>query len=359
MEIRQLTLLIKPSSSNCQLRCRYCFYMEESRNRETADYGFMKDQTALAVIEKAVSFCSDDGEITFMFQGGEPTLIGVEWYERFIASAEANKKEKQTIQYAIQTNGMLLDDAWFTLLKKHDFLVGISIGGYQRNHDLFRLDAGNQKTWNRVIHACRRCRQEGIRFNVLTVLTENLAKYPKEYYDFVKKEDFDWIQLIPCLSEDEKTPYALSPKSYASFFVELFDLWYAEVRSGKQRSIGLFDDILNMMQGYAPGQCGRLGRCSRQYVVEADGSVFPCDFYCTDAWKLGNICSDSMNELSDGKLRNAFLNRDVKEMETCSRCRYRNICHGGCIRQRSCFYSRKFCGHQKLLEHIEHVLYGR
>lgn len=357
--MKKLTLLIKPSSSRCQLRCRYCFYMEESRNRTTADYGFMSMDTAAKMIEKAVGFCDEDGEITFMFQGGEPTLIGISWYEDFIQNVEKIRKPEQKICYAIQTNGMLVDDGWILFLKKHDFLVGISIDGYQRNHDSTRLDTGNQKTWNQVIHVYRRCIQEGIRVNVLTVLTEKLAQHPKEYYDFIIKEDIDWIQLIPCLDEGRKTPYTLTPKSYSSFFIKLFDLWYAEMKKGKQRSIGLFDDLVNLLQGYAPGQCGRLGKCSWQYVIEADGSVFPCDFYCTDEWLLGNIQEESMEALTDCSTRDSFLKRDEQERDLCVRCRYRNICHGGCIRQRNCYLSQKYCGHQQLLSHMEHVLYGR
>ena len=359
MSMKNLTLLIKPSSSRCQLRCKYCFYMEESRNRETADYGFMAMDTATKMLEKAVAFCDEDGELTFMFQGGEPTLIGIPWYEEFIACVGNMKKEKQTINYAIQTNGMLLDDAWFSLLTKHDFLVGISIDGFQRNHDSVRLDAGNQKTWNRIIHAYRRCIQEGIRINVLTVLTEKLAKHPKEYYDFIVKEDIDWIQLIPCLDTGIRTPYALTPKSYSSFFIALFDFWCAEKKKGKRRSIGLFDDVEAMFRGYSPGQCGRLGKCSWQYVIEADGSVFPCDFYCTDEWLLGNIGCESMEQLTDCPVRTSFLKRDEQEKEICEKCRYESICEGGCIRQRNCYLSDKYCGHQKLLSHIEYVMYGR
>ncbi|MGM9941449.1 MAG: SPASM domain-containing protein [Bulleidia sp.] len=110
-----------------------------------------------------------------------------------------------------------------------------------------------------------------------------------------------------------------------------------------------------MFQGHMPGQCGRPGQCSYQYVIEADGSVFPCDFYCTDQWLLGNVNNSTLQQLTDTPVRQEFLNR-VEEPVLCRRCMYRNMCHGGCTRQRNCFLNRNTCGHQKLLKHIQNVI---
>lgn len=356
--MKSLTLLIKPSSSKCQLRCRYCFYMEESRNRGTSDYGFMTEDTMDAVIQRSLDHFHESCDITFMFQGGEPTLIGLPWYETFITKVQKYRKDYHHIHFAIQTNGILLDDRWFTFLKEHHFLVGISLDGYRKNHDSVRITAGNDKTYMEVLQAYRKCIQYGIDVNVLTVLTEKLSTHADEYHDFLVRNDISWVQLIPCLDEGIRTPYTLTPKGYETFFIRLFDLWYQEFRKGTQRSIGLFDDILNMFQGNMPGQCGRLGRCSYQYVVEADGSVFPCDFYCTDQWLLGNLISSTLQQVTDTPVRQKFLNR-VAEPVQCRWCIYRNMCHGGCTRQRSCYYTDSYCAHQKLLRHIHKVISGR
>lgn len=355
--MKYLTLLIKPVSSNCQMRCRYCFYFDETANRTVSDFGTMDEETQERLIASTMDVFDQDVTITYMFQGGEPTLAGITWYESFLAKVKAHKKPYHIIHFAIQTNGILLDEAWADFLSRNHFLVGISIDGDIKDHNRYRLDAGGMPTYTKVIANYHLLQNKHVDTNVLTVLTEQLAQHPDKYYKFLQHENIAWVQLIPCLSPlHAKASYALTPESYASLFCRLFDLWMNEVQCRKIRSISLFDDILSIFQGKMPSQCGRLGYCQAQYVVEADGSVYPCDFYVLDQWKCGSFATNTLKEISESSLRKAFEDRSINTEKLCRNCKWLHKCHGGCIRQRHAIMSENYCGHQVLLNHIEQKL---
>jgi uncharacterized protein len=161
-------------------------------------------------------------------------------------------------------------------------------------------------------------------------------------------------QIIPCLAPlYENSEYALTPASYASFFCRVYDLWMKEAETGKIRHISLFDDILNLFQGKMPSQCGRLGYCQAQFVVEADGSVYPCDFYALDEWKCGSFARQTLPDIAENPLRRQFENRVKNTNALCQKCRWRQKCGGGCARMRKSFLDTSFCGHRQLLDYME------
>ena len=338
-----LSVLIKPASSACNLRCRYCFYADVSDSRAVKNYGIMSAETAHTLIDKAFA-ASGGGTVTFAFQGGEPTLAGLDFYKDFTAYAAAACPRGTTVNYCLQTNGILLDDPWCAFLKENAFLVGLSVDGHKKEHDFCRVDAAGEGTFTRVAEAARRLREHKVDFNILTVLTRPLARHPQQLLAFYKKNDFRFVQIIPCLDALDTTggDYSLTPELYASFLKTFFRLWLDEFRRGNYISVRLFDNLVRMAAGQPPEQCGMLGQCQCQFVAEADGSVYPCDFYVLDKYRLGFIQESSFEELAQSPGMTKFLEDGrTGTSSLCEECWVRPICGGGCRRYRSFYFSKE------------------
>lgn len=349
--MKNISFLIKPASSLCNLKCKYCFYADVSEHREIENNGIMSETVMSALIQEAFQQLDDKGIVTFAFQGGEPTVAGINYFKLFTQMVKAKQKKNQKVNYSIQTNATLLNDEWCLFLKQHDFLVGVSLDGYQENHDLFRITKNNQATYQQTMDAIELLRKYKINFNVLTVLSKQLAKNPQKLYEFYQNQKIDYIQLIPCLAglDEEKNPFACTPKLFASFYKSFFDLWYQEYLCGKYRSIGLFDNLIPMFVDIPPYQCGMLGFCSLQYVVESDGSVYPCDFYVLDEYKGGNINEMSLNEIAESEPFQRFLHEDKAMSKKCDMCPFINLCRGNCKRMNTLYFDDNTCGYQEFL----------
>lgn len=330
-----INVLIKPASGACNLRCKYCFYADETAHREVANYGFMSEETIEKVIARA--FEAADRSVTFGFQGGEPTLCGLDFFKKVVALEKQYAKKGVSVSNAIQTNGMLIDDEWAQFLAENKFLTGLSIDGHMDNHDLNRIDAQGKGSFARVMQAADTLTKHQAEFNVLTVVTAESARKIRRIYSFFRKNNLLWQQYIPCLDplgeERGYTPYALTPTLYASFLKTLFDLWYEDVCAGRFIYIRYFENLLGMLIGHAPESCGLSGQCALQFVVEADGGVYPCDFYVLDEHKLGNVFDHSLMEMAESEAARAFLAAPYVH-EKCKNCRFFAICRGGCRRDR-------------------------
>lgn len=309
-----MSFLIKPASSMCNLKCKYCFYADVSNHREVKNHGVMNEKTMNALIHEAFLNLDEDGELTFAFQGGEPTVAGLAFYENFCQCVDQIKKATQKVNYAIQSNSMLIDEKWCKLFQKYDFLVGVSLDGYKENHDAFRITQNNKATFKQVMKAIDLLRKYQVRFNVLTVLSRQLAKHPEKLYAFYKQEKIEYIQLIPCLAglDEVKNPFALTPELFAGFYKSFYDLWLKDYQLGIYRSVNLFDNLIPMFADIPPYQCGALGFCSLQFVVESDGSIYPCDFYVLDEYKGGNINEKPLMEIAQSEKMQQFLKEEKK-----------------------------------------------
>lgn len=339
-----LTLLIKPASGACNLACRYCFYHDEQLNRETFSYGFMSEETLEIMTKKALEHAR--GQCTFGFQGGEPTLRGLDFFRRAVELQKKYNVHNVRIMNAIQTNGMLIDDEWAAFLGENRFLVGLSLDGGKDVHDLNRLDPEGKGTFNRVLRAAQKLAARQVEFNVLTVVTGRTADSIAGIYSFYRRSNLLYQQYIPCLDplgERGASPWALTPEKYGKFLKTLFDLWYRDVTSGRFIYIRYFENLLGMLLGRPPESCGLSGQCVIQNVVEADGSVYPCDFYCLDEWKLGNIREHSFRELSQCETAKRFLSEGRSLAEDCKACDLGPICRGGCRRDREHAGGNYFC----------------
>lgn len=332
--MRFVNLLIKPASSLCNLRCRYCFYECISNHREEKSMGVMSEDTVRVMLENAFRAADPGGTVSFMFQGGEPTVAGLPFFRRFAAEAEALCPPGVRCAYSIQTNGTLLDEAWAAFLGEHRFLVGLSVDGYKDLHNLYRVDAGGEGSWNRVVRALRLLNKHHVMTNALCVVTAQCARHPDRVYGELKKLGFDYMQFIPCLDPLDRErggmPFSLTPERYGQFLCRLFDLWYQDWREGRCCSVRLFDDYLHMVLGEQAGTCATCGRCGSYFVVEGDGSVYPCDFFVLDQWRLGKLGEDTLEEMAAGERLGAFFKWGEEKPPECGACRWRRLCNGGC-----------------------------
>ena len=334
--MREFSVMIKPASSLCNLRCKYCFYEDVSRQREIQSYGVMSRETVVSLLRNVFSEMNDDDRVRFEFQGGEPTVAGPDFFRFFVDEVEKYRGATE-VGYSIQTNGTLLNEEWCEFLRDNKFLTGLSIDGGAGYHNANRVMPDGSGTFSKVTEARKMLEKYGVEYNVLTVLTNSLARHPAELWNFVKKQGIKYIQLIPCLGElgeTEKTVYELTPERFASFYTRLFDLWFADFRREQYTSIKLFDDIVNLLAWGQQNACGICGKCSPQAVVEADGSVYPCDFHVLDTWKLGNITETGLVTLLTSPKMAEFLNRGTEKPKACDTCPYVEVCGGGCPRMR-------------------------
>ena len=286
-----LNLLIKPSSGMCSLNCTYCFYHDLMSKREVPSYGFMSEETSRALIRKALAYAT--GQCSFGFQGGEPTMIGLDFYQTFVELVKEYNHKNLEISYFIQTNGYLLSEEWVRFLADNHFLIGISLDGTIHTHNRYRKNYDGKGSFDQVMDTIGLCNRYKAEYNILTVVNKATARSVRKVYQFYRRQDFRYLQFIPCLdplgSEKGKEEYSLLPEEYGRFLCKLFDLWYDDYCHGHLISIRNFDNYLGMLKGYPPEACDMRGQCSIQHVVEADGSIYPCDFYVLDQWKLGNI----------------------------------------------------------------------
>lgn len=331
-----LSLLIKPASSSCNMKCKYCFYSDVANSREIANYGMMSKETIEIIIKKAFEYA--DTVINFGFQGGEPTLAGLDFFKEVVRLQKQYNVKRIKVHNAIQTNGLLINDEWAQFLHDNNFLVGVSLDGNQMIHDKYRLDSGMNGTFQRVLEATKILKKHRVEFNILSTVNKDVAKNIDKIYYFFKKQGFNYLQFIPCLDgfneEHGKTDFSLSPEDYGDFLIELFKLWYVDVNSKNPISIRFFDNLVLMMGGYPPESCGMAGVCSCYYMIEADGSVYPCDFYVTDEWRIGDIRTDSWDDMRKSETAKRFVSISRKANDDCLACEHFKICRGGCRRNR-------------------------
>lgn len=332
----EITLLIKPASGLCNMKCDYCFYADEMHCRTQASYGIMSDFVMEQVVQKALAHASKT--CTFLFQGGEPTLAGLSFYQKWMACEEKYNQKQIKIIHALQTNGYLLQEDWCRFFAQRQYLIGLSIDGVKSTHNACRKDAQGEGTYFKALDAAARLRNAGASFNILTVVTKHIATNIRRIYESYRRHGFVWQQYIACLDPLRALPgsmdYSLTPELYGQFLTDLFHLWKFDLQNGRQPYIRQFENYIGILLGYEPECCEQRGICSFQNVVEADGSVYPCDFYALDHYKLGNLCTDDFATITEREKQSNFLTRFEHPSDTCAACRYYFLCRGGCCRHR-------------------------
>ena len=332
--MKNINFLIKPASSLCQLRCRYCFYEDIAENRTEGSMGLMSRATARLLIDRAYEAAKPGAYISFAFQGGEPTLAGLDFFRDFVSYANEKQPVRVQTGFSIQTNGILIDDEWASFFAQNGFLVGISMDGTKDIHDAHRIDASGKPTWNRVSKALEALKKNGAMYNVLCVVTSQCARSPQKVYENLKKSGVDYMQFIACLDpigiERGSLPHSLTPEAYGKFLMRLFDMWYADWKKGQYRSVRLFDDHVHMLTGRSAGTCSTCGKCGSYFVAEGDGSIYPCDFFVLDKWKMGTLAENTLEELAASPAAAEFLKWGTEKPAECASCPWRRVCNGGC-----------------------------
>jgi uncharacterized protein len=314
----------------------------------------MSGETIKAIIENVSKDLEPGDEVAFAFQGGEPTLAGLSWFTGFTGAADAVLSRKSiACRYALQTNGIVLDEPWCAFLRERNFLVGLSLDGTKHFHDRNRLDSSGNGTWETVMAKKKLLESNHVNYNILCVLTNELAAYPEKVWRFITAEHIRYIQFIPCLENfDGKGAESLRPARFASFYNRLFPLWAEEVKKGSYISVKLFDDMANFFYKGIVSACGINGNCGMQFVVEADGSVFPCDFYAVDVWKTGNMVALTPEKIFTTSVCQSFLAKSYSVSRLCANCKYISACGGGCKRMKNTVYygNEALCGYKTVLD---------
>lgn len=349
--MKATTFLIKPASSLCNMRCKYCFYDDVSDNRAVKSMGIMDENTARRIVQEAFQATDDGGSIHFMFQGGEPTLAGLPFFRSFIRLEQEYGRPNVTVYHAIQTNGMTLDEQWASFFRENNFLVGLSIDGTEEIHDLFRVDAKGAGSWRRVVEALQLLQTHQVETNLLCVVTKQMAKKAQKVWKCLTQLGNHPLQFIPCLDPLEEKRggffYSLTPDHYGKFLCNLFDCWYQDWKSGRYVSVRLFDDYIRILAGMQPSCCAGAGSCGHYLVAEADGSLYPCDFFVLDPWYMGNINTLSVQEALSSEASQKFLAEGNRRPEDCLQCPYRALCRGGCKRDWTQQHQNYYCASYK------------
>lgn len=331
--MRFFTLLIKPSGSDCNMDCKYCFYKHKapqiSQGRQR-----MSDH----VLENLVKDYMQLGfsPAVFIWQGGEPTLMGLDFYKKVVEFQQKYGAAGQEVANCLQTNAILLDDQWCQFMHENNFLVGISIDGPRELHDYYRLDCGGFGTFDRVTRAIEKCKEFKVEFNTLTLLNNVNVEHPDKLFDFFIENNIEYLQFIPCVETNPATSevedFSITPHQYGKFLCRLFDRWYdfgpAELR------IRDFDSVLSYCLTGKHTICTYDRQCSQYIVVEHNGDTFCCDFFVEPRWQLGNIFETPVEELAASSEKLSFARAKQNIANKCLLCSYLDICRGGCMKDR-------------------------
>jgi len=331
--MQPFTLLIKPSGSDCNLDCTYCFYKHRA-----PEVGQGKQRMSGAVLEKLVKdYMQLDFPVAgFAWQGGEPTLMGVDFFKRAVDLQKKYGRAGQQVSNTLQTNGVLLDDDWCRFFHKSKFLLGISIDGPREFHDCYRVDRSGKGTFDRVMRGIEKCKQHQVEFSALVLLSQRNVEHPDELFDFFVENDMTYLQFIPCVETDPATgniaDFSITPQQYGDFLCNLFDLWYAY--GPDKVNIREFDSLVTY---YVMGKhtiCTYSKQCAGFVVIEHTGDAFCCEFFVERKWHLGNVLDTPLKELAGSSKKRAFARDKEKLAGTCFVCRYLDICRGGCMKDR-------------------------
>jgi uncharacterized protein len=355
-----LSVMFKTVSTDCNLDCAYCYYresLEGTRVRRRIEPKLLD-----TFIPQYMAYVADTGAASFAWQGGEPTLAGLAFFERVVALQAHHARPGTTIANALQTNGLLLDDEWGAFLKRYNFLVGISLDGPQEIHDRQRRAKSGRGSFDLVMRGIDVLRRHGVDFNVLCVLGPHNVSHPRELMAFYRAQGFSHVQFIPCMDfqamEPEKPPtFQITPEQYGAFLAAAFDEWHGD--GNPTISIRTFDNFLQSHVGVPNDLCVHGDSCDAGIVVEYNGDAYPCDFYVHPSFKLGNVVEQPLREVLYSPIRAAFVRQKQPLPAECQRCEWLKVCKSGCPRNRADDGPDYFCAsYKQLFSHADARLRG-
>lgn len=331
------SILIKPAGPDCNMACNYCFYLEKAALfSQTATHRMSEE-----ILEELIRQVMEQGgqNISFGWQGGEPTLMGLPFFEKAVALQQRFGKGR-SVENGLQTNGILIDGKWAKFLKKHNFLVGLSLDGPEHIHDHYRQLKNGQGSWQRVIRSGKQILEAGVAVNALSVVNDYSVRFPREIYEFHKAQGFTYMQFIPCVESEPGNPeniapFSVSPEKYGQFLCTLFDLWQNDFQNDvPTTSVRYFDAVFYNYVGLPAPECTLLPACGIYVVVEHNGDVYSCDFFVEPEWKLGNIMHGKIGEMLNSERQREFGQMKANLPAPCKACEWLKYCWGGCTKDR-------------------------
>jgi len=342
--------MAKPIGPACNLNCTYCYYLEKQKLYKDSG-SFRMSEELLEKFIKQYIWVQQVNTIQFVWQGGEPTLLGLDYF-KLVVALQKKYADGKKIENAFQTNGTLLDDEWCAFFKKHNFLVGISIDGPKHVHDTFRPYRNGTPTFDHVMRGVLLLQKHQVEFNTLTVIHRYNAKYAVEIYNFLKFIGGGFLQFIPIVERRKKiedpttldlvgpedpdalvTDWSVRPDEFGNFLIAVFNEWV-------KRDVGKvyvlqFDSALANWVGEPAGICIFSKTCGEAVVVEHNGDVYSCDHYVYPEYKLGNIKDQTLFGLVQLEKQQKFGQNKLSGLpQQCIKCEYRFACHGECPKHR-------------------------
>ena len=338
MQQRELTsILIKPAGPDCNMACTYCFY---SGKKDLFADSRKHRMSGEVLAEMTRQFLGQAGsEAIFTWQGGEPTLMGLEFFQHAV-ELQQRYGCGLTVGNAFQTNGLLLDKKWASFLRKYRFLVGLSIDGPAHVHDRYRRDHSGRGTRARVADRAKLLLDSGVEVNALAVVNDYSVRFAEEIYGSFKDLGLTHMQFTPCVETiggrgGTPAPFSTGSEDYGRFLCTLFDLWIGDFKNGlSTTSIRLFESLLFSFAGMQPLLCTLARTCGDYVVVEHNGGVYACDFFVTPQWRLGDIMTESLSRMFDSARRREFGECKADLPALCRECVYLACCNGGCPKDR-------------------------
>jgi uncharacterized protein len=334
-------IMAKPTGSACNLNCAYCFFLKKEELYPGSNFR-MSEEVLEAYIQQLLE-AHQVPQVTVAWQGGEPTLMGLDFFRRSIELQEKYRRPGTLIENTFQTNGVLLDAEWCRFFRENGFLIGLSLDGPKEQHDFYRKDKGGRGTWERAVKAARLLQKHGVEFNVLCTVNARNADHPLEVYRFFRDElDVHYLQFIPIVERknesgfqegDEVTDRSVRPEKWGRFLIEIFDEW---VKRDVGRTFVLnFDGALAGWLGMAGTVCIFGPTCGLGMALEHNGDLYSCDHFVEPDYYLGNIRQTPLSELVNSEKQRQF-GQDKRDnlSRYCRQCRYLFACHGECPKNR-------------------------
>ncbi len=344
--------MVKPAGASCNLDCDYCFYLHKTQLLEQPAFAPMSDLVLEQHIRQYIEGQTGD-HVVFSWQGGEPTLMGLDFFEKVIKLQEKYKKPDQDIENDLQTNGTLLDEKWMAFLKRNKFHVGLSIDGPKAFHDKLRVDKKGRPTFDKVMHAAHMLKEYQIPFAALAVVNRYNQDHAKRIYRFLADEVGTYrVQFTPAVEPDyfmQKspevidtanvdpvslvTPWSVTPQGYGKFLIEVWDEWFSNDYG--RIHVNLFETAVAQFLGMPAQMCITSPFCGKALAVEHNGDVYSCDHLVYPDYKIGNILQTHEGDLAFSPKQVQFgLDKMEKLPKQCVGCKHKNLCWGECPKNR-------------------------
>jgi uncharacterized protein len=359
--VKNFTLLIKPTSADCNLRCQYCFYLEKRKLYPSTQTHRITD----SVLERLISsyLSSNQTIYTFCWQGGEPTLMGSNFFKLITDLQKKYARPGAQVANALQTNATFINDAMAEHLARYNFLVGCSLDGPPEIHNRYREYPSGKPTYHAVIKGIESLHSKGVEFNILVLVSKANVNQARLVYRYLVNKGYHFHQYIPCVEfgkDGKALPYSINSHEWGKFLCELFDAWYP--RDVYKVSVRNFDAILNKRLDNIDSTCSLANDCCQYFVVEYNGDIYPCDFFVEKDLLIGNIADITWEEALSSKLYRDFGGRKAELNQQCLDCAFLDLCMGDCQKHRRKIGTQTpvvsyLCqGWRQFFKHTEHAL---